>query len=317
MALLVVGSVALDSLETPFGRREDVLGGSASYFSACASFFGATRLVAVVGEDFPEEHVRFLAGRGVDLAGLSRLPGRTFRWRGRYEFDLNTAHTLDTQLNVFARFQPELPAHFRGSEYVFLGNIDPDLQRAVLDQVQRPRFVGCDTMNYWITSKRESLLRTLERVDMLFVNDAEARQLAGEHNVVKAARAILSFGPRAVVVKRGEYGALYFSGEEVFAASAVPLPAVFDPTGAGDSFAGGFMGYLARAGRHDDGTMRRAIVLGGVLASFTVEQFSLDRLRTLTPDEIRARYAEARQRAHFDDLEEDVLNGLPGVGSPG
>ncbi len=317
MALLVVGSVALDSLETPFGRREDVLGGSASYFSACASFFGPTRLVAVVGEDFPEEHVRFLAGRGVDLAGLSRLPGRTFRWRGRYEFDLNTAHTLDTQLNVFARFQPELPAHFRGSEYVFLGNIDPDLQRAVLDQVQRPRFVGCDTMNYWITSKRESLLRTLERVDMLFVNDAEARQLAGEHNVVKAARAILSFGPRAVVVKRGEYGALYFSGEEVFAASAVPLPAVFDPTGAGDSFAGGFMGYLARAGRHDDGTMRRAIVLGGVLASFTVEQFSLDRLRTLTPDEIRARYAEARQRAHFDDLEEDVLNGLPGVGSPG
>ncbi len=317
MALLVVGSVALDSLETPFGRREDVLGGSASYFSACASFFGPTRLVAVVGEDFPEEHVRFLAGRGVDLAGLSRLPGRTFRWRGRYEFDLNTAHTLDTQLNVFARFQPELPAHFRGSEYVFLGNIDPDLQRAVLDQVERPRFVGCDTMNYWITSKRESLLRTLKRVDMLFVNDAEARQLAGEHNVVKAARAILSFGPRAVVVKRGEYGALHFSGEEVFAASAVPLPAVFDPTGAGDSFAGGFMGYLAKAGRHDDATMRRAIVLGGVLASFTVEQFSLDRLRTLTPDEIRARYAEARQRAHFDELEEDVLNGLPDAGSPG
>ena len=161
MALLVVGSVALDSLETPFGRREEVLGGSASYFSACASFFGPTRLVAVVGEDFPEEHVRFLAGRGVDLAGLSRRPGRTFRWRGRYEFDLNTAHTLDTQLNVFAHFQPELPAHFRGSEYVFLGNIDPDLQRAVLDQVERPRFVGCDTMNYWITSKRESLLKTM------------------------------------------------------------------------------------------------------------------------------------------------------------
>jgi sugar/nucleoside kinase (ribokinase family) len=261
--------------------------------------------------------VRFLAGRGVDLAGLSRRPGRTFRWRGRYEFDLNTAHTLDTQLNVFAHFQPELPAHFRASEHVFLGNIDPDLQRAVLDQVERPRFVGCDTMNYWITSKRESLLRTLERVDMLFVNDAEVRQLAGEHNVVKAARAVLSFGPRAVVVKRGEYGALFFSGEEVFAASAVPLPSVFDPTGAGDSFAGGFMGYLARAGRHDDATMRRAIVLGGVLASFTVEQFSLDRLRSLTPDEIRARYAEARQRAHFDDLEEDVLTGLPSAGSPG
>ncbi len=317
MALLVVGSVALDSLETPFGRREDVLGGSASYFSACASFFGPTRLVAVVGEDFPEEHVRFLASRGVDLAGLTRRPGRTFRWKGRYEFDLNTAHTLDTQLNVFAQFQPELPPHFRGSEYVFLGNIDPDLQRAVLDQVDGPRFVGCDTMNYWITSKRESLLRTLERVDMLFVNDAEARQLAGEHNIVKAARRILSFGPRAVVVKRGEYGAIFFSGEEVFATSAVPLPAVFDPTGAGDSFAGGFMGYLAQAGRHDDATLRRAIVLGSVLASFTVEQFSLDRLRTLGPDEIRARYDEARDRARFDDLEESVLGGAPRAGTVG
>jgi sugar/nucleoside kinase (ribokinase family) len=309
-SLLVVGSVALDSLETPFGRREDVLGGSASYFSTCASFFEAPRVVAVVGEDFPEEHVRFLASRGIDLAGLVRRPGRTFRWKGRYEFDLNTAHTLDTQLNVFASFQPELPAHYRDSQYVFLGNIDPDLQRAVLDQVKGPRFVGCDTMNYWITSKRESLLRTLKRVDMLFVNDAEARQLAGEHNVVKAAKKILSFGPRAVVVKRGEYGSLFFSGEEVFAASAVPLASVFDPTGAGDSFAGGFMGYLARSGREDHATMRRAIVLGSVLASFTVEQFSLDRLRTLTPEEIRARYAEARTLAHFDELEADPFSGV-------
>ena len=179
MALLVVGSVALDSLETPFGRRDDVLGGSASYFSTCASFFGPTRMVAVVGDDFPEEHVRFFASRGVDLAGLVRRPGgRTFRWRGRYEFDLNTAHTLETQLNVFAEFRPELPAHYRDSEYVFLGNIDPDLQRAVLDQVRAPRFVACDTMNFWISSKRESLLKTLRRVDMLFVNDAEARELA-------------------------------------------------------------------------------------------------------------------------------------------
>jgi sugar/nucleoside kinase (ribokinase family) len=314
MALLVVGSVALDSLETPFGRREDVLGGSASYFSTCASFFGPTRVVAVVGEDFPEEHVRFLSGRGIDLAGLVRRPGRTFRWKGRYEFDLNTAHTLDTQLNVFAEFKPDLPPHYRDSEYVFLGNIDPDLQRAVLDQVRGPRFVGCDTMNFWITSKRESLLRTLKRVDMLFVNDAEARQLAEEHNVVKAAKRILSFGPRAVVVKRGEYGALFFSGDEVFAASAVPLPAVFDPTGAGDSFAGGFMGYLARSRNEDHATMRRAIVLGSVLASFTVEQFSLDRLRTLTPEEIRARYAEARQLAHFEDIELDLFAGT-GTGS--
>jgi sugar/nucleoside kinase (ribokinase family) len=309
MALLVVGSVALDSLETPFGRREDVLGGSASYFSACASFFGPTRMVAVVGEDFPEEHVRFLSGRGVDLAGLARRPGRTFRWKGRYEFDLNTAHTLDTQLNVFAEFKPDLPAHYRDSEYVFLGNIDPDLQRAVLDQVKGPRFVGCDTMNFWITSKRESLLETLKRVDMLFVNDAEARQLAEEHNIVKAARRILTFGPRAVVVKRGEYGALFFSGDEVFASCAVPLPAVFDPTGAGDSFAGGFMGYLARSRSVDHPTMRRAIVLGSVLASFTVEQFSLDRLRTLSPGEIRSRFAEARRLAHFDDIEVDLFAG--------
>jgi sugar/nucleoside kinase (ribokinase family) len=314
MSLLVVGSVALDSLETPFGRREDVLGGSASYFSACASFFGPTRLVAVVGEDFPEEHVRFLAGRGVDLAGLARRPGRTFRWKGRYEFDLNTAHTLDTQLNVFAEFRPELPPHYRDSEYVFLGNIDPDLQRAVLDQVRAPRFVACDTMNFWISSKRESLLRTLRRVDMLFVNDAEARQLADEHNVVKAARRILSYGPRAVVVKRGEHGALFFSGEEVFAASAYPLAAVFDPTGAGDSFAGGFMGYLAHGRREDQATLRRAIVLGSVLASFTVEQFSLDRLRTLTAAEIRARFAEAKQLAHFEDLEMDLLGGEPAGG---
>ncbi|MGC3998387.1 MAG: PfkB family carbohydrate kinase [Anaeromyxobacter sp.] len=308
MSLLVVGSVALDSLETPFGRREDVLGGSASYFSTCASFFGPTRVVAVVGEDFPQAHVDFLGSRGIDLGGLVRQPGQTFRWKGRYEFDLNTAHTLDTQLNVFASFRPDLPAHYRDSEFVFLGNIDPDLQRAVLDQVKSPRFVGCDTMNFWITSKRESLLQTLKRVDMLFVNDAEARQLAGEHNVIKAARKILTFGPRAVVVKRGEYGALFFSGDEVFAAAAMPLASVFDPTGAGDSFAGGFMGYLAsRGGRLDHGTMRRAIVLGGVLASFTVEQFSLDRLRTLTPGEIRARFADARRLAHFDDLEADVL----------
>ncbi|MGB8930839.1 MAG: PfkB family carbohydrate kinase [Anaeromyxobacteraceae bacterium] len=307
MSLLVVGSVALDTLETPFGRRADVLGGSASYFATCSSFFLPTRVVAVVGEDFPAEHVEFLSSREIDLAGLVRRPGRTFRWSGRYEFDLNTAHTLDTQLNVFAEFKPELPEHFRDSAYVFLGNIDPDLQRQVLDQVRAPRFVAMDTMNYWIASKRESLLQTIRRVDTLFVNDAEARQLAGEHNVVKAAKAILRMGPRAVVIKRGEYGAAFFSGEEVFIASAFPLPAVFDPTGAGDSFAGGFMGYLAKSGREERGVLRRAIVLGSVLASYVVEQFSLDRLRTLTSDEILKRYAEARQLAHFDDLEEDLF----------
>jgi sugar/nucleoside kinase (ribokinase family) len=310
MSLLVVGSIALDSVETPFGRRDDVLGGSATYFSTAASFFGPVRLVAVVGEDFPEEHVRFLSSRGVDTAGLERAPGRTFRWKGRYDFDLNQAHTLDTQLNVFASFRPRLPEAYRDSEHVFLGNIDPELQRAVLDQVRKPRFVACDTMNYWIQSKREALLATLRRVDMLFVNDAEVRQLAGESNVVLAAREVLAMGPRAVVVKRGEHGALFFSGDEVFAASAYPLPAVFDPTGAGDSFAGGFMGYLARQ-RTDRGALRRAIVLGGVLASYAVEEFSLDRLKRLTPAEIRARYAEFRQLSHFDDLEVDLFGAEP------
>jgi len=311
MALLVVGSVALDSLETPFGVREDVLGGSATYFSTAASFFAPVRVVAVVGEDFPEAHVDFLRGRGVDLAGLERRPGRTFRWSGRYEFDLNQAHTLDTQLNVFADFRPELPEGFRDSSHVFLGNIDPELQLRVLDQVRAPRIVAADTMNFWIASKRAALLEVLGRVDLLFVNDAEARQLAGEHNIVKAARAILSLGPSAVVVKRGEYGALFFAGSDVFASSAYPLAELFDPTGAGDSFAGGFMGYLARSGSLDPSAMRRAMVVGSVLASFAVERFSLDRLRDLDPGEIRARYSEFRRLAHFDDLDVDVLPVLP------
>ena len=311
MALLVVGSVALDSLETPFGVREDVLGGSATYFSTAASFFAPVQVVAVVGEDFPEAHVQFLRGRGVDLAGLERRPGRTFRWSGRYEFDLNQAHTLDTQLNVFADFRPELPEGFRDSSHVFLGNIDPELQLRVLDQVRAPRIVAADTMNFWIASRRAALLEVLRRVDLLFVNDAEARQLAGEHNIVRAARAILSFGPGAVVVKRGEYGALLFAGSDVFASSAYPLAELFDPTGAGDSFAGGFMGYLACSGSLDASAMRRAMVVGSVLASFAVERFGLDRLRDLGPGEIQARYAEFRRLAHFDDLDVDVLSVLP------
>jgi sugar/nucleoside kinase (ribokinase family) len=311
MALLVVGSVALDSLETPFGVRQDVLGGSATYFSTAASFFAPVRVVAVVGEDFPEAHVEFLRGRGVDLAGLERRPGRTFRWAGRYEFDLNQAHTLDTQLNVFADFRPELPEGFRDSSHVFLGNIDPELQLRVLDQVRAPRIVAADTMNFWIASRRAALLEVLRRVDLLFVNDAEARQLAGEHNIVKAARAILSLGPSAVVVKRGEYGALFFAGSDVFASSAYPLAELFDPTGAGDSFAGGFMGYLARSGSLEPSAMRRAMVVGSVLASFAVERFSLDRLRDLEPGEIRARYSEFRRLAHFDDLDADALSVLP------
>ena len=289
MSLLVVGSVALDSVETPFGRREDVLGGSATYFSTAASFFGPVRLVATVGEDFPEEHVRFLAERGVDLAGLERRAGRTFRWKGRYEFDLNTAHTLETQLNVFGDFQPALPAAYRDSQYVFLGNIDPDLQRRVLDQVEAPRFVACDTMNFWIESRRADLLKLLERVDVLTVNDAEARQLTEEVNLVRAARWIMRRGPRHVIIKKGENGAFMFTRSSIFFAPAYPLEAVFDPTGAGDSFAGGFLGHLARNEALSDTNMKRAVVYGSAMGSFAVEKFSITRILEVGADDIVAR----------------------------
>lgn len=303
MSVLVVGSIALDSLETPFGKRDDVPGGSATFFSTAASFFAPVQLVGVVGEDFPEEHVRFLEGRGVDTAGLTRASGKTFRWKGRYGFDLNEAHTLDTQLNVFGEFKPQLPERFKKPDLLFLGNIHPELQSLVLDQVaQRPRLVAMDTMNFWISGSRESLLKTLSRVDMLFVNDAEARQLAGEHNVVKAARAILGMGPKRLVIKRGEYGALLFEGGHVFAAPAYPLENVFDPTGAGDSFAGGFVGYLARRGEISLDTLRQACVAGSTLASFCVEKFSLDRFRDLKPMEIAERLAAFKQLTHFEEI---------------
>ncbi|GHG96081.1 PfkB family carbohydrate kinase [Comamonas sp. JC664] len=303
MSLLVVGSVALDSVETPFGQKEDILGGSATYFSTSASFFSPTRVVAVVGEDFPEGHLNFLRGRGIDLEGLTRESGRTFRWKGRYGYELNEAQTLDTQLNVFQAFSPKLPEAYRDTPYVFLGNIHPELQSQVLDQVKAPKLVAADTMNFWIQGSRQALIKTLSRVNLLFVNDGEARQLAGEHNVVKAARAILGMGPQRVVIKRGEYGALLFDGEHIFACPAFPLAEVFDPTGAGDTFAGGFMGALATSnGKVDSALLRRAMVMGSVMASFTVEKFSLERLREVTRPEIHARFAEFRALTHFEDL---------------
>jgi sugar/nucleoside kinase (ribokinase family) len=303
MSLLVVGSVALDSVETPFGKKEDVLGGSATFFSTAASFFNPVQLVAVVGEDFPEAHVQFLRARGIHLDGLTREKGRTFRWKGKYGFQLNEAQTLDTQLNVFQSFAPKLPEAYRNAPYVFLGNIHPELQSQVLDQVKAPRLVAADTMNFWIQGTREALLNTLKRVNLLFVNDAELRQLSGEHNIVKAARAVLSMGPSRVVIKRGEYGALLFEKDHVFACPAFPLEDVFDPTGAGDTFAGGFMGTVATADRLDRDVVRRAMVMGSVMASFTVERFSLDRLRDLTKSEIHKRFAEFRQLTHFEELE--------------
>ena len=291
--LLVVGSVALDSVATPFGKVDEALGGSATYFSYAASFFTTVRLVATVGADFPETHVRLLAERGVDVAGLQMTPGgRTFRWVGEYGYDLNEARTLDTQLNVLASFRPDLPPALRQIPYLFLANIDPELQLDVLRQMSaRPRLVALDTMNFWITSKRAALVQVLREVDVITINDAEARQLAGEPNLVRAARTIAALGPQVVVVKRGEYGALMLASDTFFVVPAYPLESVFDPTGAGDTFAGGFMGYLASREVTDRASMRRAIVHGSVMASFTVEDFSLNRLSRLTRAEIEARVA--------------------------
>jgi sugar/nucleoside kinase (ribokinase family) len=302
MSILVVGSVALDTVRTPFGQADEALGGSATYFSVAASFFADVRLVAVVGEDFPDQHLEFLRSRKVDLGGLQRVPGKTFRWVGEYGFDLNQARTLDTQLNVFADFAPKIPEAYRDSDVVFLANIDPDLQREVLRQVRRPALIAADTMNYWIANKAESLRQTLRLVDTLLINDAEARQLADEANLVQAARKILAWGPKSLVIKRGEYGALMINNENWFAAPALPLEVVRDPTGAGDCFAGGFVGYLANAMNFDDASVRKAMIMGSVMASFNVEAFSLNRLRTLTYEEIEARYRAFRRLAQFEDL---------------
>jgi len=290
MSILVVGSVAYDTVETPFGRAERVLGGSASFFSVAASFFTPVNLVGVVGSDFGEAQLAAFRGRAIDLEGLEHMEGKTFHWQGKYSYDLNSRDTICTDLNVFEFFKPKIPARYRDSQAVFLGNIDPVLQREVLEQVRSPRVVACDTMNFWINGKAEELRKTLAKVQVLLVNDAEARELSGEWNLVKAARAIRAMGPRTVVVKKGEHGVVMFDGEDVFAAPAFPLENVFDPTGAGDTFAGGFMGYLASTGELDNAALRRAIVMGSTLASFSVEAFSLDRLLTLTRAQIEERY---------------------------
>ena len=304
MSILVVGSVAYDTVETPFGRAERVLGGSASFFAVAASFFAPVNLVGVVGEDFGEDQLAAFRGRDIDLEGLERVPGKTFHWQGKYSFDLNARETICTELNVFETFKPKIPARYRRSEHVFLGNIDPVLQRDVLDQVERPRLVACDTMNFWISGQPEELRRTLERVDILLINDAEARQLTGEWNMVKAARAIRAMGPRVLVVKKGEHGVLMFTEDASFAAPAYPLEEVFDPTGAGDTFAGGFVGYLAAqaGGTLDAAALRRAVIMGSTLASFCVEAFSLDRLLRLTRAEIDARFQLFKELTHFEAL---------------
>lgn len=300
MSIVVVGSVFFDTVETPFGKVEDVMGGAATYFSVAASFFTPVKMVATAGEDFPRNEIEFLQSRGVDLSGLKLQPGRTGRWAGRYHEDMNIRDTLDLQLNVFADFQPVLPTGYRDSRFVFLANIDPQLQQSVLDQLSAPGLVGCDTMNHWITSARPEVERLLARVDILTINDEEARLLSGERNIVKAARRILEMGPKSVLIKRGEYGVIRFAPDSVFAVPAFPLEEVFDPTGAGDTFAGGFMGEIARSGDTSETGLRRAIVYGSVMASFCVEDFSLARLRTLTVDDIERRY---RQFVSLTDID--------------
>jgi sugar/nucleoside kinase (ribokinase family) len=299
MSLLVVGTVALDSIETPWGKADDVLGGSATYFAAAASYDVPVNVVGVVGDDFPHDRLDFLKKRKVDLAGIEVVPGgKTFRWAGRYHHDLNHRDTLGTWLNVLETFEPKLPDAWRDSEYVFLANIDPVLQRHVLDQVKKPKLVVMDTMNFWIDSVREELVKTLARVDILIVNDGEARQLAETPNLIKAAGIIQRMGPRTVIVKKGEHGALLFHDGEVFSAPAYPIEDVFDPTGAGDTFAGGFFGHLAKEGKWDANTLRRAVVRGSALASFCVEKFGPERLMDLSPKEIEEREAAFRRLVH-------------------
>jgi len=299
LSVLVVGSVAFDDIETPAGRVKGVLGGAACYFAVAASYFGAVRAVGVVGSDFPDEHLDFLGERGIDTRGIYRAAGSTFRWGGRYHESLDDRDTLFTDLGVFDGFNPDLPEAYQDSEYVFLANIHPSLQLRVLEQVSAPRFIAMDTMNFWIEGTRPELEQTLARVDGLVINDQEARQLTGEHNLVRVAALIRDMGPRIVIIKRGEHGALLFEGEGVFAAPAFPLREVQDPTGAGDSFAGGFIGALAREEELDGGALRRAVIYGSVLASFCVERFSLDRFRELSGPEIEERFARFRALSTF------------------
>jgi sugar/nucleoside kinase (ribokinase family) len=301
MSLLVVGSVALDSVETPFGKADLVLGGSATFFSASASSLTPVQVVGVVGDDYPVDKLEPLKKRGVDFAGLERATGSSFRWRGRYRHDLNVAETLETHLGVFSHFSPKIPPQVRTAPYVFLGNIDPRLQLDVLNQVERPKLVACDTMNFWIESRRPDIVTLLGRVDCIMLNDGEARQLTDHSNLVKAAKWIMSKGPSLVIIKKGEHGAFMFTKDTVFFAPAYPLEEVFDPTGAGDSFAGGFMGYIARTGNLSSEGLRRAVIFGSAMGSFAVEKFSIERLLSVDLKQLAARVAEFKKLVAFEE----------------
>jgi sugar/nucleoside kinase (ribokinase family) len=304
MGILVVGSVAFDALQTPFGKVDRCIGGSATYFSVAASFFTEVSIVAVVGDDFTEEDAAIFRGRNINVDGLQRIPGeKTFFWSGEYGYDLNVAKTRDTQLNVFADFKPQLTEAQRNTDVLFLANIQPDLQLDVLRQTKRPRVVALDTMNLWIATARESLERVFREVDLIIINEAEVRQFTNDPNLIKGARSILALGPQTLVIKRGEYGVLMVTKDAIFAAPAYPLETVFDPTGAGDTFAGGFLGYLASRAEIHDRELRRAIIFGSVLASFTVEKFSLDRLREITLADVHERYQDFRALTAFEDFD--------------
>ena len=290
MSVLVVGSIALDSIETPFKSVQDVLGGSASYFSLAASLFTDVKVVAVVGEDFPDEYIELFRSKQIGLEGVKRAPGKTFRWHGRYGYDLGDPDTLGTFLNVFEKFDPIIPENYREMEYVFLANIDPQLQLSVLNQVKKPKLVACDTMNYWIENKPNKLKEVLEHVNIFVVNDSEVRALAREPRMLRAARTVLEMGPEILVVKRGEYGALMFSKEGIFWAPSYPLEEIVDPTGAGDTFAGGFMGYISSQNTADSVELKKGVIYGSVLASFTVEDFSVKRLVLLQKEEMNTRF---------------------------
>ncbi|WP_294344123.1 PfkB family carbohydrate kinase [Prosthecochloris sp.] len=292
MSILVVGSLAFDDIETPFGRSDNTLGGSSTYIALSSSYFSdEIKLVGVVGNDFEDDHFRLLHNNGIDTKGIQVIDnGKTFRWSGRYHYDMNTRDTLDTQLNVFADFNPHIPSQYREAKYVCLGNIDPELQMKVLDQVSNPDLVILDTMNFWIEGKPEELKKTLERVDIFILNDSEARLLSGNPNLVKSARIIRNMGPKTLIIKKGEHGALLFTDNGIFAAPAYPLESIYDPTGAGDTFAGGFLGHLARAGEINDTELRKAVLYGSAMASFCVEKFGTEKLANLELLEIEDRY---------------------------
>ncbi len=303
MSLLVIGSLALDTIETPFGKAERTLGGSATFISTSASYFtNPVRLVGIVGYDFPKEEIEFLKSKGIDISGLEvSETDKTFHWHGKYDFDLNTRESLVTELNAFEKFDPVISEEFRKSKYVCLGNLHPLLQQKVVKQIDSPKLIMCDTMNFWIDGAYDDLIETLKLVNLLVINDGEARELSGEYNLVSAARKIMNMGPQILIIKKGEHGALLFTPDFIFSAPAYPLEKVFDPTGAGDTFAGGLMGWLSRTDDLSDTNLKLAVIYGSTMASLAVEKFSLDGIRHLSKEIITGRFNEFKRLTHFEN----------------